>query len=171
MNSKPVSKDYIQSKGFKKILFGIGALIIVLLIFQAGVFIGYHRATFSYQFGDNYRQTFGMRGGGLPGGMEMFGGGFSNAHGSIGKIISITLPTLVMEDRDGVEKVILLTDDTVIRYLRDEFKAESLKAGDVVVVIGSPNERAQIEAKFIRVMPPSSGTSFPNVVSTGTPLK
>jgi hypothetical protein len=37
-------------------------------------------------------------------------------------------------------------------------KLADLKIGDIIVIIGSPNDKGQIEAKIIRVFPPK--TSF-----------
>ena len=84
----------------------------------------------------------------------------SNSHGAIGKIIKIELPTLVLADRDGVEKVILIKDTTIIMHFRDTIKATDLKVNDVAVIIGSPNTDGQIEAIFIRVLPQGSPMSF-----------
>lgn len=170
MDNNTVLKDYMHSKGFKKALCVIGVLIIALIIFQAGMFVGYRRAAFSYRFGDNYHQMFGVHRGEFSdrNRMGMFGGEFSNTHGAIGRIISITLPTMMIEDRDGVEKVILLGSGTDIRRFRDAVKAEELKMGDTVVVMGSPNEDAQIDAKLIRLMPDSFDG---HIMSTGTPMK
>jgi len=168
--TSPEIKKFAQSQKVKRVLYGIAVFVAALIIFQAGIFVGYHRAAFSYRFGDNYERTFGMHRDGFPGekGVRMFGGEFSNAHGSVGKIVSITLPTLMIADRDGVEKVILLTNATDIRHFRDAFSANELQIGDIVVVLGAPNEEAQIEAKLIRLLPPP--TDIP-VVGSGTPRR
>ncbi|TSC53659.1 MAG: hypothetical protein LiPW39_149, partial [Parcubacteria group bacterium LiPW_39] len=50
-----------------------------------------------------------------------------------------------------VEKIILISEKTTIEKGRETIKKEELKAGDRVVIIGSPNEQGQIEAKLIRV--------------------
>ena len=52
-------KDFSQSTRFKGALYGIGFTLIILLIFQAGIFIGYRKAAFSYRWGENHYQTFG----------------------------------------------------------------------------------------------------------------
>lgn len=167
--TSPEIKKFAQSKRVKHVLYGITVFVAALIIFQAGIFVGYHRAAFSYRFGDNYERTFGMHRGEFHDGAgnPMFGGEFSNAHGSVGKIVSIALPTLMIADRDGVEKVILLDDDTHIRQFRDELTPDQLKVGDMVIAIGSPNDKAQIEAKFIRLLPPSDAPSF----ASGTPAQ
>ncbi len=97
---------------------------------------------------------------------------FTNSSGAIGKIVKIDLPTLMVENKDGIEKAILITDDTVIKKLRETVKPEELKIDDFVIVIGSPNDKAQVEAKIMRIMPnPENfiGTSTPQQINN--PLK
>ena len=138
-----------------KILFGflvlIGILIVALLIFSVGVSVGFHRASFGKNWGDNYERNFGMR----PMGMHVFNNedNFPNAHGAIGKIIKIELPTIIVQDKDKTEKVILIKDDTKIQEMRENITSADLKIDDFVIVIGSPDDKGQIEAKFIRIMP------------------
>lgn len=130
---------------------GIGLAIIVLVIFQAGIFVGYKKASFSYRWGDNYSRNFGGRMN-RPF-MGMIRGEFSNAHGTIGKIIKIDLPTFVIESNDNIEKIIVLKNDTIIKKFRETIKPEDLKDNDSVVIIGSPDSEGKIEAKLIRLMP------------------
>ncbi len=158
-------KEFSQSKAFKKTLYGIGVVIVALLIFQGGVLVGYHKAGFSYRLGDNYHRTFVGEQGEFP--LGMYRGDFTDAHGSVGKIIKIDLPTFVLEGQDGVEKIISVTDDTVIRQFRETIKPTDLKINDFVVVIGSPNTQGQIESRLIRLMP-----SLPDLtISSSTKTK
>lgn len=149
-------KEKFKSHKYKNVLVAIGVLILALVIFQAGMFVGFRKASFSYGWGDNYRQTFdGPRG---EFGMEMMSGwptgqGLPGAYGAAGKIISISLPTLVVIGPDNVEKVVLIKDDTLIREFRNVIIATDLQVNDQIVVIGAPNSASQIEAKLIRVMP------------------
>ena len=76
------------------------------------------------------------------------------AHGAAGKIIKTELPTFVIEGTDKVEKVIRTDDDTSIRRFRESVAATDLKIGDFVIVIGTPNDAGEIEARLIRLMPP-----------------
>jgi hypothetical protein len=150
-------KDFLRSSMFKKILIGLGVVIVICLVFQAGIFIGHRRAGFSYNWGEKYDRTFGRRERGfMPFNRMMplpLGRDFTNSNGTIGKIISVNLPTLVIEDQDKVEKIVLIKEDTVIRSLRDAVRPADLKVNDSVVIVGSPNDKAQIEAKLIRLMP------------------
>ncbi len=155
-------KELLKSRLLRCFLISLGILIVALLVFQAGMFVGYMKASFSYKWGDNYYRAFG---GGPERGffmerlpkplneMRMLRGGFSEAHGVIGKILKINLPTLVIQGQDKVEKVVLIKDDTSIMKFKDSIKAPELKVDDFVTVIGSPNDESQIEAKLIRLIP------------------
>lgn len=147
-----------QSKVFKGILGGILAFIALLLVFKAGTIVGFRKAGFSYQWGENYHRNFAGPRGGLF--QDFSGRDFIDAHGVFGQIMKIDpstgsgqAATLVIKGRDDVEKIVLVKDDTVIRRLMETVKPSDLKVDDFIVVIGEPNNNGQIEAKFIRVLP------------------
>jgi hypothetical protein len=145
-------KELAESKSFRGILMGIGISVVLLLVFQAGMFVGFRKAAFSYKFGDNYYRAFGDRG---PKPFEgKFRDGLIEGHGVVGKIVSIKLPTFVVSGPDELEKVIVINDDTRIRRFDDTLKDTDLKVDDFTVILGNPNESSQIEAKLIRVLPP-----------------
>ena len=156
-------KDFFESKSFKKVIWCMGILIAVLIIFQAGIFVGFHQADFSYKGGENYYRTFG---GGSRESMHGFIPGippeeFSQAHGVSGKIIKIDLPNIFIEGNDAIEKSILIGDDTIIKRFRQTQRPTDLKVDDDVIIIGSPNSEGQIEAKLIRVIMSTATTSIP----------
>lgn len=142
-----------QSKKFKIALVAIGALIVLLLVFKAGEFVGYRKARFSYKWGENYNRNFAGPRSGFFGnfGLSFGDKDYINAHGTFGSIIKIDGSTLIVKGSDNVEKTILISDTTTITSRRETIKAGDLKIDDRVVVIGSPNEQGQIEAKLIRV--------------------
>jgi len=141
-----------QSKTFKAILGGIGGIIIFLLILQLGMSIGFKKANFSYQWGEKYHQNFGGPRGGFFG--DLGRKDLIDAHGVTGQIIKIESSTLVIKGRDNVEKIVLVKDNTTIERLRETIKLSDLRVDDFIVTIGEPNDAGQIEAKFIRLMPP-----------------
>jgi hypothetical protein len=163
---KKLLQTTLQSTTFQRTLFFVGGIILALVIFQAGMVVGERKAAFSYRFGDNYFRNFGER----EGGHGAFGmgreGKFPEAHGAMGKILSITPSTLVTLGRDNIEKVILIDDSTVIKHFRDEATRADLHVDDFIVVIGSPNNASQIEAKFIRILPPPPDFATNNSTST-----
>jgi hypothetical protein len=142
-------KKIFESKMLFKILCGIGIVVVALLIFYAGVTVGFHKATFGRAWGENYERNFGFG----PDHPLLGKDNFPNANGAIGKIIKIELPTIIVTDKDNTEKVILLDTNTQIQKMKENIATTDLNVNDFVVVIGSPNEQGQIEAKFIRVMP------------------
>jgi hypothetical protein len=142
-------KKFFESKMLFKILCGIGIVVIALLIFYAGVTVGFHKATFGRTWGENYERNFGFG----PDHTLFDKDNFPNANGAIGKIIKIELPTIIVTDKDNTEKVILLDTNTQIQEMKTNIATTDLKVDDFVIVIGSPNTQGQIEAKFIRVMP------------------
>ncbi len=152
-------KDIAQSKTLRGVIIGLVIFIGISLVFQLGVFVGYKKAEFSGRFGDNFSRSFAgdRRGPDMMGGFtkDIFVGG----HGAVGKIVRISLPTIVVADRENIEKIILVNDDTVVRSFRKDIKSDILAVGDFVVVLGSPDDRGQIVSKLIRVMPePGSGS-------------
>jgi hypothetical protein len=141
-----------QSKWLKIALLVLGVLILVGASFGAGMFVGFKKAGFSYGWGENYHRNFGGPRGGFAG--EFMGRDMMNANGVVGQIIKIDGQTLVIKGQDNVEKIVLLKTESVLREHMNTIASADLKVGDFVVVIGEPNDQGQIEAKFVRVMPP-----------------
>lgn len=133
-------------------------------IFQAGVFVGFHKAMFGRSWGENYERNFGMMDrDGIPGGVRMMGE-LPNTHGAVGKVIKIELPTIIVIGVENIEKSILITDDTIIQKGRSVMTTADMHVDDQIVVIGSPNEQGQIQAKFIRIMPATPTTPLPSSI-------
>jgi len=143
-----------QSKIFKKVLGGIGIAALALLVFQAGILVGYRKAVFGYRWGENYHRNFGGPREGLFGHMRELGANdLMNSHGTFGKIIKIELPHITVEGENKTEKIILVNNTVTIRKFRDTVTPADLKINDYIVVIGEPNDAGQVEAKLIRVLP------------------
>lgn len=138
-----------ESKIAFGILCGIGVVLVALLIFYVGVNVGFHKASFGRAWGDNYERNFGFG----PDRPLLGNDNFPNANGAIGKIIKIELPTIIVQDKDNTEKVVLIENDTKIEKAMTSITSSDLSINDFVVAIGSPNDQGQVEAKFIRIMP------------------
>lgn len=71
--------------------------------------------------------------------------------------------TVIIKGKDDIEKIIIVKDNTVIRRLNETIKLSDLEINDYIVVIGGPDNNGQIEAEFIRLMPPmpAQGTQTP----------
>lgn len=147
-----------RSNKLKFSVYVLAVILVVLVIFQAGMFVGFKKAGFSFRMGEQYfRQMNGRPDDRF---MGMNRGDFGNSHGAVGKIISIKLPSIVVADKDGVEKTITISTSTDIKKFRDSIKAEDLKINDFVTIIGSPNDKAEVEARLIRIMPDPSSMPF-----------
>lgn len=158
---------FFQSKLFKGIVIALGLFIIILISFQTGLMVGFRKASFSYRWEENYHRNFaGPKGGFFD---DLRGRDFIESSGVFGQIIKIDGDKIVIQGKDNMEKIILIKKDTVIRLFKETLQLPDLKVGDPLVVIGEPNETAQIEAKLIRVMPPPpSGPPNSSSPATGT---
>lgn len=144
-------KDFLKNTKTKKIIKILGFVVIALLIFQAGMFVGFKKASFSFKTGEQYfRQMSGKPNDRF---MGINRGDFGNSHGAIGKVVSIELPSIVISDKDGIEKTILISTSTSIKEAKNTIKDTDLQIDEFVTVIGDPNSNAEIEAKLIRIMP------------------
>ena len=76
-----------------------------------------------------------------------------------GQILKIDGQTLVIKDRDGVEKILVVTDKTTLKQFHASVTLPDFKVNDYIVVIGEPNQAGQIEAQFIRLLPKMPGFS------------
>ena len=143
-------KGIAQSVNTKIALRILGALVVALIIFQTGVAVGFHKATFNKDWDDHYYDNFGPRRNPVEIGANKE---FPNAHGANGQIVKVELPNIIVQDRDDKEKVVVLNDQTKIMQRNQELKPEDLAVDTFVVILGNPNDQGQIEAKFIRLMP------------------
>jgi len=151
--------EEVKNKKEQKTIFFLKILGMVSLflaftffVFFLGFFVGQKKAFFSYRWAENYHRVFGGPKE-KPFFKDFFGDVFLPSHGAIGEIIQIKENNLVLKEKNGFEKIILLDEKTRIQSGREEIKKEILKEGDIVGVIGSPTEKGEIQAKFIRVFP------------------
>jgi hypothetical protein len=147
-------EDIHKSKTVGRIIVSIGIVILVLGILRVGISIGYYKARFAGQFGNNFERNFlGQRDG-----VKMFfmGNDIPGGHGAVGEIMNINLPQLVISGPDNLEKTVIVATSTVVRRFQENLKSSDLKVGEFVVVLGNPNDSGQVEAKLIRIMPAPS---------------
>jgi len=143
-------ENIVSSKKVRLTVGVIGALILALLIFHAGVVFGSHRDSFGGpprpDMGRGFRPPF------FPNGFELPRGFIPNNHGAVGAITAITLPTLTMETREGTNKTIFVGTSTMIRN-GDDSKTATLSVGNQIIVLGDTNSEGRINAKLIRILP------------------
>jgi len=143
---KPLSADVL-----KWIIIGLLAVVIITFVLGIGIFVGERKAGFSYRWAEQYHRNFaGPQAGFFSDWRSFPRGDFIEGHGIFGEIIELNDSGFVIRGRDNVEKVVVTTENTIINRGRETIKDE-LKVGDWVVIIGSPNEQGQIEARLIRL--------------------
>ena len=162
------TQEIIKSKKFKIASIIVGAFLIILVVFAAGIAVGLMKARFSYRFGENYERNFigpRMMNRGFSGMMGGFEGrNFRNAHGLAGTIISISGNNLIVKDRNGQENTVAVSDTTIIKSGRDTIKITDLKNDEQVSIIGKPSDNGVVNADLIRVFETNNigGNSNPN---------
>lgn len=157
-NNSTAGKSPIDnSRPFGIAIIVVGFFLVAFISFAAGAKIGFKKAKFSYRWGENYEKNF-IGPPSKPMGEKRFmffkGPGprdFRNAHGLAGEVISISGSNLIIKDRDGKENTVNVTNETIIKKFRENLKLEDVKAGDEVVVVGSPDPSGVIKADLIRI--------------------
>ena len=168
MPTKDSLSHFVRSRLFAGILIGVGIMFILVCVFEAGVSLGYHEATFSSHWGANYEQNFGN--GGMQGSMGIPDGHDPEPHGTAGQIISISGSTIVVQNTDRQEQKIVISSSTVIRNQENTMTAASLATGDYVVIVGNPDNQGNIEASLIRIIPGAPNTAgAPAPATSSTP--
>ena len=154
MNEDKQDNKKINRDMLKWIIVGLAGFVIVILIFGVGMFVGGMKARFSYSWAESYHKNFAGPREGFFGDWRNpppLPGDFIESHGTFGEIIKVNDSDFVIKGRDNIEKLIRIKEDTVIEKGRITIKKDELKVGNQVVIIGSPNEQGQIEAKLIRI--------------------
>jgi hypothetical protein len=149
--------DMLKAKWFRITICSALGLIVLLLVFLLGAYIGEKKAEFGYRWGQNYGRFFGeprvgffnnatgsnMQGPQSPMGINAFGNG--------GVVLKVDGTTMAIKGNDNIEKVIAIDPQTLIREGNSAISLSDIESGDQVVVIGAPDNTGQILARFIRV--------------------
>ena len=137
-----------------KIILIVGLSFVIIVIFLTGEEIGFRKAQFSYRFGDNYNRMFGGR---SQGRMMPFGDDILlPSDGASGTIIKVSLPKIFLESDNGVEKVVTLDNNSLVRKFRESIASTTLKVGDYIVVLGEPDSAGTVHAGLVRVIATST---------------
>jgi len=153
-NNKKINRDTL-----KWVIIVLTGLAVIVLIFSVGMVVGGMKAKFSYRWAESYHKNFAGPRSGFFGdwrNMPPLPEDFIEGHGAFGEIIELSPSTgseqesFVIKGRGDIEKIIIVTEDTIIKKGTETIK-DGLKVGDHLVIIGSPNEEGQIEAKLIRI--------------------
>ncbi|MDE2041379.1 MAG: hypothetical protein KGI59_03310 [Patescibacteria group bacterium] len=151
-------KSYFSSGTVSKIILVLAIVLIALVIFQAGMIVGYHRGVFAGDWDGNYeRSVFDPHSVFAPLMRDFSRGDVMNGHGTIGEITDLSLPTLMVKGPGTIEQVVAVSPTTTVRVMHMPATIQDLRTGEQIVVIGEPGMNGQINASFIRVIP--AGTS------------
>lgn len=135
----------------------LGGLIVLFVVFGLGIVVGYDRAGFAAGFDRNYYRIFY---GAAPDGPA----GFMAPpmpiaiHGVVGTVIDLGTSTISVRDQKDNEQSVAISSATVIRSGGSDVAINNMTVGDRITVIGEPNDQGQIAARFIRIFPASSST-------------
>ena len=144
-------KDSTGSSTYGKMIGILAILLGALLIFGAGVAVGYSKAVFSRDWDDSYAGRFARPGSPF---MPASGGDdMPNPHGAYGEVVAIHLPVIVIKGPEEAEKSVVLDGQTGIRRFHDPATSTDIMLGDTVVVIGEPDGQGQVHASFLRIVP------------------
>lgn len=147
------AKEFLQSSGYARLIKILAILLGILVVFLLGATAGNYRASFACHWEDNYRLSFGNpRSAFMPFLHSRFDE--PDPHGTVGEIVSVRLPSIMIKGGDTVEHVAIVRGDTVIRGLRGSASTSDLAVGKQVIIIGNPDNEGRIEASLIRIMPP-----------------
>lgn len=154
-------KSYFQNNKASKIMAGLAVILISMIIFQAGFFVGYHKASFINKWDNRYLGNAKYPKSAYSPFMMMRRGDEINPHGALGQIVSINLPTFMVKGPNRAEITVNINSDTSIRKMRDEASSSDLIIGQNVVIIGEPSNDGDINAKLIRILPTTKLSPLP----------
>lgn len=152
-------------KLFSRIVIVIGAVLVAMLVFWAGLAVGYKQAEFSYRWDRHYAEVFGGKG--SPFFMSFRHDGDDQPFpptGAAGTIVGVHLPSVAVKGPDQAEKVVLIGSSTQLRLLHGTASTTDLRIGSFLIALGQPDANGRIQATFIRILPPPS----PSDISTST---
>lgn len=155
--------NFMKSKTAVTVIATLFIVVLLIIIFNLGIFVGYKKARFSYAWGENYHRNFAGPKAGFLREFErdLLGKDFIESHGVFGSIIEIKDSELIIKGKDNIEKIVVVNEQTDIRRFGDNIELKDLSMDETVVVIGQPDDEGKIEAKFIRVMPPPPSSKLP----------
>ncbi len=159
-------KEIVSTKVFKLVFLLVAGLLIILLVFAAGIKVGLKKARYSYQWGANYERNFlgphsDMMDPRRPNGkmrpsgpMDFFKNNerdMRNANGLAGAVVSFTNNLIVVKDKDNKESTVAVNEKTIIKFGRSDIEIGDLKVDQQLVVLGKPNDAGMVDAELIRV--------------------
>ncbi len=162
------TKKLFEGKSYGRLLLTLAILLIAWIIFAAGIFVGYHKATFSRDWDDMHQN--GMLDGNSALAPFMHNSDDVNPHGAMGEIVSSHFPVIMIKGPQNAEQVVVISSTTMIRLLHGMASTSAIQTGQFAIVVGEPDSKGEIQASFIRIVPPPPGVigTTTLIVSTST---
>jgi len=150
--------NFLESKKVRAVLWILGGLIVLFVVFGLGISVGYQRAGFAAGFDRNYYHIFfgspvGGPAGMMPPPMPV------GIHGVVGTVIDVGSSTISVQDENSNEQSVAISSETIIRDGESNVMLADVPVGDSITVIGEPNSQGQIDARFIRIFSIPSSTT------------
>ncbi len=142
--------EFFKSRGFLAATVVVFMLALVSGSFAVGAMVGYRKASFSYEWGQNYHLNFGGPRDGFMRGVQ--GDEFIGSHGLFGRVVAVNGDEITLSSRDA-EQIIVVSDKTDIRQFREVVSRDQIRVGDTITVLGNPADGGKINAEFIRIVP------------------
>jgi uncharacterized membrane protein len=153
--------NFLESKVVRTILWILGGLIVLVVVFGLGIAVGYDRAGFAAGFDQNYYQNFyGASPGGSIGSIAPPMPAPAAIHGVVGMVIDLGTSTISVKDQQNNEQSVAISSGTDIRSGDSNITIGNVAIGDQIAVIGEPNSVGQIDARFIRILRTPSSTTY-----------
>jgi len=152
-NSKNFS--FKELKYLKLIILFLIWLISILFSFGLGFKLGTKKALLSsYWFRDYQRMFLGPAKRSPFNPFHFFEDDLINHFGVFGKVVKndISNSQIIIKDNNNLEKIIKITQDTMIFKFREKIDQSQIKEGERLMVISSFEDN-EIKAKLIRVFP------------------
>lgn len=142
-------QNLIHSKFLHGMLLGIAVLVVLLAAFEAGMLVGARRVSHFSHWCEQNERMFAP-----PGPAQFFNVPFSpDGHGVFGNVLSTSGTSMTVEGQDGIEHVVIIVGDTLVRRGQDNLTSTDVHPNDHVGVFGDPDDDGDIEAKLIRIFP------------------
>lgn len=144
--------NFFNSRAFQITTWVVAGLILLSLVFHAGVRVGFSKASHSFERRGN--PSFTPVGGRMREASPfMERGELGETHGVFGAIVSGEGDLYTIKDRNSESRLVLVGTTTPIMRGPERVERSALVPGEVVAVIGDTNDAGQVVARMIRIMP------------------
>ncbi len=150
----------------KKVLILLIIILVAMVIFSAGVAVGFLKGEFSERWDRHYMEV-------MSGPVSPFydiGNRAPSPHGTAGQVMSSAGGQLLVKGQSDTEYVVIVSPQTVIRQIHNQGTTTDIQVGSWITAIGSPDESGRLIATFIRIMPSPPQQTVSQSSTTTTPV-